>query len=100
MHYRCQCDQHLKTQFISILGTMQKGTKRIYASFIVCGDLEYLREPDDRLIHSGKVYDAAADVNGERTLFAELRFLDSNPLENELVFEITDLELIQKLMKL
>ncbi len=86
-----------RTKFVPILGTVQKGTKTIYASFIVCGDLEYQREIDNGYIHSGKVYDVFADVDGERIYFAGLRFEDSVPLKNELVFEITDLELIQKL---
>lgn len=87
------------TKFVPILGTVQKGIKTIYASFIVCGDLEYQRETDVNKIHSGKVFEALADVEGERLEFAGLRFEDSDPLKNELVFEITDLELIQKLLK-
>lgn len=87
------------TKLVPILGTLQKGTKIIYASFIVCGDLEYQRESGNELIHSGKVYEAAADVNGERICFAGLRFADSDPLKNEIVFEIADLELIQKFMR-
>ncbi len=86
-----------RTKLVPILGTVQKGTKAIYASFIVCGNLEYQIEIDNGYIHSGKVYDVFADVDGERIHFAGLRFEDSNPLKNELVFEITDLELIQKL---
>lgn len=84
-------------RLVPVLGTVQKGTKSIYASFIVCGDLEYRQEPAGDLIHSGKVFEAVADVDGERLNFAALRFEDNNPLNNELVFEITDLELIQKL---
>lgn len=88
-----------KTNLVPILGTVQKGTKTIYASFIVCGDLEYQQEQNSSLIHSGKVYEAVAYVENEKTIFAGLQFEDSNPIENELVFHITDLELIQKLLK-
>ncbi len=55
-----------RTKFVSILGTVQKGTKTIYVSFIVCGDLEYQIEIDNGYIQSGKVYDVFADVDGER----------------------------------
>lgn len=85
------------TTLVPILGKVEKGTKKIYASFIVCGDIEYQREMPEDFIHSGKVYEAAADVNGERLWFSGLRFEDSDPLTNELIFEITDMELIRKL---
>lgn len=88
-----------RTSLTPILGTVQKGTKKILASFIVCGDLEYRQQIDDGFINSGKVYEASADVEGEKICFAGLRFEDSDPLKNELIFEITDLELIQKLMR-
>ena len=87
------------TALVSILGTVQRGTKTIYASFIACEDLEYQREIENGFIHSGKVYDALADVKGGRITFAGLRFSDSDPIRNELIFEITDLELIQKLLQ-
>lgn len=54
----------------------------------------------DDFIHSGKVYDAVADVVGVRTVFAGLRFEDSDPIKNRLTFEITDMELIQRLLTL
>lgn len=85
-------------KLIPMLGTIQKGIKRIYASFIVCGDMEYQRKIDDSYIHTGKAYDAIADVEGERVCFSGLRFEDSDPIENELIFEITDVELIKKLI--
>lgn len=87
------------TELIPILGTVQKGTKTIQASFIVCGDLEYQREISNGLINSGKVYEAIADVEGEKIFFAGLRFENSDPIKNELIFEITDLELIEKFMR-
>jgi len=42
--------------------------------------------------------EATGDVECEALHFAGLRFEDSDPLRNELTFEITDLELIQKLL--
>lgn len=87
-----------ETMLIPVLGRTEKGVKKIYASFIVCGDLGYSRPLTDDSIHSGKIFDITADVNGERLLFAGLRFEDSDPIENTLTFEITDLELIKKLL--
>ncbi len=83
---------------IPMLGTVQKGMKKIHASFVVCGDLEYHREIDGDFISGGKVFEAVADVGSERLFFAGLRFEDSDPVENELIFEVTDLELIKKLL--
>lgn len=97
-HFSSRVEITESTKLVPILGTVQKGMKTIYASFIVCGNLEYQREINSEFIHSGKVYEAAADVDNERLCFAGLRFEDSDPLKNELVFEITDLELIRKLM--
>ena len=95
---RIEIEEH--TTLVPILGTVQKGTKRICASFIVCEDVLYTRAFDDTFIPSGKVYDATADVAGNRLTFSGLRFEDSDPIENELIFEITDMELIQKLLTL
>lgn len=86
------------TNLVPILGEIQKGTKKIQASFIVCGNLEYQRQVADDFIHSGKVYEAAADLCGERLFLSGLQFTDSDPLSNELTFEIADLELIKKLL--
>ncbi len=83
---------------VPLLGATEKGTKRIYASFVVCGDIDYQMEIPDGFIHSGKVFDAVADIDGRSTILAGLRFADSDPIKNELVFEITDTELIQKLL--
>lgn len=47
------------TNMVPILGTIQKGTKIIYASFMVCGNLEYQRESGPVPIHSGMAFDAA-----------------------------------------
>lgn len=84
---------------VAILGTLQKGTKRIFASFVVCGDVDFQRGFGFESIDSGKVFEAQAIVNGERLAFAGLRFEDSDPLKNELIFEIPDLELIQKMLE-
>lgn len=83
---------------VSTLGRVQKGTKRIYASFVICDNIDYQTEISDGFINSGKVYDAIVDVGNERIQFAGLRFEDSDPIKNTLVFEITDLELIRKLL--
>lgn len=83
---------------VAILGTLQKGTKKIIASFVVCGDMDFQRGFAFDSIDSGKVFEAQAVVGGERLAFAGLRFEDSDPLKNELVFEIPDLELIQKFL--
>ncbi len=83
---------------VARLGTLQKGTKRIYASFVVCGDMNFQNGFGFDAVDSGKVFEAQAVVSSERLIFAGLRFEDSDPLKNELVFEIPDLELIQKLL--
>lgn len=83
---------------VAVLGTLQKGTKRIYASFIVCGDIDFQKGFDFDSMHGGRVFEARAGVCGEKLAFAGLRFEDSDPLQNELIFEIPDLELIQKLL--
>lgn len=84
---------------VARLGTLQKGTKRIFASFVVCGDMNFKNGFGFDAVDSGKVFEVQAVVSGERLEFAGLKFEDSDPLENELIFEITDLELIQKLLK-
>ena len=82
---------------VPILGTVQKGTKRIFATVLICGDMDY--RTDGVILHTGKVYDAVADAAGERLYFAGLRLADHDPIENTLTFDITDLELIQKLLR-
>ena len=44
------------------------------------------------------LFEAVADVGNERLYFAGLRFEDSDPVKNELIFEVTDLELIKKIL--
>lgn len=84
---------------VSILGQTAKGVKRIYASFIICNDIDY---SSDAEIDSASVYEAVATVQGEhereRLLFAGLRFEDSDPVQGSVTFEVMDLELIRKLL--
>ena len=47
-----------------VLGRMCKGEKKIYASFILCQDIEY--QTDDAY-HTGKVNEAVGDVQGEHS---------------------------------
>lgn len=83
---------------VARLGTLQKGTKRILASFIICGEIDFQKDFGFDSVDGGKVFEVRASTGGERLEFVGLRFEDSNPLKNELIFEIPDLELIQKLL--
>ncbi len=83
---------------IARLGTLQKGVKRILASFIVCGDIDFQKDFSFDSVDAGKVFEVRASVHGERLEIAGLRFEDFDPLKNELTFEIPDLELIQKML--
>lgn len=82
-----------------VLGRRCKGEKKIYASFILCQDIEY--QTDDEF-HTGKVYEAVGDVQGERScerlIFSGLRYEDMSPVDGSVTLEITDLELIQKML--
>lgn len=82
-----------------VLGRMCKGAKKIYASFILCQDIEY--QTDDEF-HTGKVYEVVGDVQGERScerlIFSGLRYEDMSPVDGSVTLEITDLELIQKML--
>lgn len=88
-----------KQKDVSILGRHCKGEKKIYASFILCDNIEYCSDDE---IHSGKVYESVGDVQGERSceklIFSGLRFEDSDPVTGNITFEITDLELIRKML--
>lgn len=70
-----------KQNNVSILGRHCKGEKKIYASFILCDNIEYCSDDE---IHSGKVYESVGDVQGEqfceRFIFSGLRFEDSDPV--------------------
>lgn len=83
---------------IARLGTLQKGIKRILASFIICGDIDFQKGFSFDSVDAGKIFEIKASTGGERLEFVGLRFEDFDPLKNELVFEIPDLELIQKLL--
>lgn len=82
-----------------ILGRPCKGEKIIHASFMLCDDIEYQTQND---FNSGKVYEALGDVQGEssceRLLFSGLRYEDMDVLSGKVIFEITDLELIRKMI--
>ena len=84
-----------------ILGRVCKGEKKVYASFILCQDIEY---QTDNEFNTGKVYEAVGDVQGERScerlIFSGLRFEDMNPLNGTVTLEVTDLELIRKMLEM
>ena len=84
-----------------VLGRMCKGEKKIYASFILCQNIEY---QSDDTFNTGKVYEAVGDVQGEqsceRLIFSGLRFEDMDPLEGTVTLEVTDLELIRKMLEM
>lgn len=86
---------------VNILGRICKGTKKIYASFILCNDVVYCSDDE---FNSGKVYEAVGEVQGEtsceRLIFSGLRFEDSDPVSGSIKFEITDLELIRKMLEM
>lgn len=90
-----------KQNNVPVLGRTCKGEKKIYASFIVCEEIDY---STDDAFHSGKVYEAVGDVQGEtaceRLIFSGLRFEDNDPVSGRVTFDITDLELIKKLLTL
>lgn len=92
-------EEHQKE--VSILGTRCKGEKKIYASFLVSDEIQY---NNDEEFHSGKVYEAIGTVQGEEKseslIFAGLRFEDIDPISGSITFEITDLELIQKMLNM
>lgn len=84
---------------VPVLGRMCKGEKKIYASFILCQDMEYQMEDE---FNTGKVYEAVGDVQGERSserlIFSGLRFEDIDPMDGSVTLEVTDLELIRKML--
>ena len=84
---------------VARLGTLQKGTKKIWASFVICGDIDFYKDFDFDSVDAGKVFEVRASSGGERLEFSGLRFEDFDPLKNELIFEIPDLALNQKLLE-
>ena len=89
------------TEHQSMAPVLGRGEKKIYASFILCQDIEY--QTDDAF-HTGKVYEAVGDVQGEhsceRLIFSGLRFEDIDPLNGTVTLEVTDLELIRKMIEM
>jgi hypothetical protein len=87
--------------YIPMLGRRCKGEKRILASVILCEEVTYLRESD---FNVAKTYEAEGAVIGdqrtEKLLFSGLKFADNDPIKNTITFEITDMSLIQYLLKL
>lgn len=87
--------------FVNILGRRCRGEKRIQASFILAEDMEY---HTDLEFHSGMVYEAIGKVQGEhraeQLLFSGLRFEDMDPVSGRVTFEVTDLELIRKMLRM
>lgn len=94
---KIEITEHQNT--MPVLGRMCRGEKKIYASFILCKDIEY--QTDDAF-NSGKVYEAVGDVQGEqsceRLIFSGLRFEDMDPVTGTVTLEVTDLELIRKMI--
>ncbi len=86
---------------VSILGRRCKGEKKVYASFILCDDVDY--HSDDEF-SSGKVYEAVGDVQGEysceRLIFSGLQYNNMDPTSGMVTFEVTDLELIRKMIEM
>ena len=84
-----------------VLGRMCKGEKKISASFILCRDMDYQTEDE---FSAGKVYEAVGDVQGEQTcerlIFSGLRYEDMDPVDGTVTFEVTDLELIRKMINM
>jgi hypothetical protein len=86
--------------FVPVLGERCKGEKRIIASFILCNDIKY--QSCERCFNSGRVYEAIGSVTGEhqsnRMIFSGLKYDDMNPINGTVTFEITDLNIIQKML--
>lgn len=85
--------------YVPIMNVPHKGLKNIHAAIILCGDLRYRMDIKPDTIHSGNVYSATGMVNGSKLIFDGLRFEDSDPIANELIFEITDYRLIESLLR-
>lgn len=70
---------------------------------MICGNLQDINIKEYETISNAKVYEANASVEcgGNIVLykFSGLRFVDSDPVNNTLTFEVTDLYLIEKLLK-
>lgn len=90
-----------RTSYVSVLGKRYRQEKRIYASFIVGEEMEYLT---DQPFMEVAVYEAEGVVEGEkqsqRFIFSGLRYVDSDPVTGEVEFEIPDQLLIQKMLSM
>lgn len=87
---------------VPVLGRTTKGMKKVYASFVVSEDIEYCRDCD---INSAMVFDASGYVEKkdgcrEQIIFAGLRLDDMDAVSGDICFEIPDLLLIKKLLKM
>ena len=78
-----------------ILGRPCKGEKIIHASFMLCEDIEYQTQND---FNSEALGDVQGESSCERLLFSGLRYEDMDVLSGKVTFEITDLELIRKML--
>ena len=88
---------------VPILGRLSNGTKSIRATLMLCDNLHNINSKEYETISSVKVYEAQASVEvGHDTVpykFSGLKFIDSDPINNTITFEVTDLYLIEKLLK-
>ena len=88
---------------VPILGRLSNGTKSIHATLMLCDNLYNINSKEYETISSVKVYEAQASVEvGHDTVpykFSGLKFIDSDPINNTITFEVTDLYLIEKLLK-
>ncbi len=88
---------------VPILGRLSNGTKSIRATLMLCDNLHNINSKEYETIGSVKVYEAQASVEvGHDTVpykFSGLKFIDSDPINNTITFEVTDLYLIEKLLK-
>lgn len=82
-----------------VLGSTNSMSKRLDASFIICGDVMFRKGFNFDTISTGRSYSAFADVYGRNIHFTGLYYDDnSNPLKRELVFEIRDYDVIRQLL--
>ena len=50
---------------VARLGTLQKGTKKIWASFVICGDIDFYKDFDFDSVDAGKVFEVRARSVGQ-----------------------------------
>lgn len=87
---------HEEQELVSMLGCIHKGTKRIYARILLCGNIKY---KTDANIYDYMSFDAVGTLNDKAETFSGLTLVDSDPENNTLSFEISDKALIEKLLK-